>query len=82
MAETAQQSFENHARFVPAYHMGAFGIFVINLAVSLAQVSGGDVDDPWEAHTLEWTREPESITVTSNTPLLDARDASTVGGGV
>jgi hypothetical protein len=26
------QTFENHARVVPAYHVGAFGIFVINLA--------------------------------------------------
>ena len=39
MAETAQQSFENHARFVPAYHMGAFGIFVINLLWSLYRLA-------------------------------------------
>src|SRR6266550_2624129 len=39
MAETAQQSFENHARFVPAYHLGAFGIFVINLLWSLYRLA-------------------------------------------
>jgi cytochrome c oxidase subunit 1 len=54
-------------------------VFIVNLAVSLGQVSGGDVDDPWEGNTLEWTRAPESITVTSNSPLLDAREAE-VGG--
>ena len=39
MAETAQQSFENHARIVPAYHMGAFGIFLINLLWSLYRLA-------------------------------------------
>jgi len=31
MADTAPQSFENHTRIVPAYHMAAFGIFLVNL---------------------------------------------------
>ena len=31
MAQTTPQTFENHTRIVPAYHMGAFGILVINL---------------------------------------------------
>lgn len=31
MADTAPQTFENHARIVPAYHMGALGIFAVNL---------------------------------------------------
>src|SRR5688500_2419872 len=35
MAQTASQSFENHARLIPAYHLGAFGIFVINLLWSI-----------------------------------------------
>jgi uncharacterized protein DUF6526 len=35
MADTAPQSFENHTRIVPAYHMGVLGIFVINLFWSL-----------------------------------------------
>src|SRR2546425_12349312 len=39
MAETAQQSFETRARFVPAYHLGAFGIFVINLLWSLYRLA-------------------------------------------
>ena len=39
MAETAQQSFENHTRIVPAYHMGAFGIFLINLLWSLYRLA-------------------------------------------
>src|SRR3954447_3062866 len=50
-------------------------VFILNLAVSLAQIGGGDVDDPWDGNTLEWTRDPESLTVTSNSPLLDVRDA-------
>ena len=33
------QSFANHAKVVPAYHMGAFGIFVINLVWSLYRVA-------------------------------------------
>ena len=31
MAQTTPQSFANHTRIVPAYHMGAFGCLVINL---------------------------------------------------
>lgn len=31
MAERMPQTYENHVRFVPAYHLGAFGILVINL---------------------------------------------------
>lgn len=31
MAQPKPQSFANHTRIVPAYHMGAFGILVINL---------------------------------------------------
>lgn len=38
MADTTPQTFENHARVVPAYHMGAFGIFVINLLWSAYRV--------------------------------------------
>lgn len=34
----ATQNFENHAKFVPAYHLGAFGIFVINFVWCLYQV--------------------------------------------
>jgi uncharacterized protein DUF6526 len=37
MAETAPQSFENHTRVVPAYHMVLFGILVINLIWSVYQ---------------------------------------------
>ena len=29
MAERMPQTYENHVRFVPAYHLGAFGILVI-----------------------------------------------------
>jgi dolichyl-phosphate-mannose--protein O-mannosyl transferase len=29
------QNFENHARFVPGFHIAAFGIFVINLLWSI-----------------------------------------------
>jgi len=35
---TQPQSFENHAKFVPAYHIVAFGIFVINLFWSIYRV--------------------------------------------
>ena len=31
MAQATPQTFENHTRFVPAYHMGAFPLLVINL---------------------------------------------------
>ena len=36
MAET--QNFENHAKFVPGYHILTFGIFVINLFWSIYQL--------------------------------------------
>jgi Family of unknown function (DUF6526) len=35
MADTAPQSLENHTRVVPAYHMGIFAIFMLNLVWSL-----------------------------------------------
>jgi hypothetical protein len=35
MAETTPQSFERHVRIVPAYHMGALGIFLLNLLWSI-----------------------------------------------
>ena len=35
MAHAVPQTYENHVRFVPAYHGGAFGIFAINLLWSL-----------------------------------------------
>ena len=31
MAQTTPQTFENHTRLVPAYHMGAFPLLAINL---------------------------------------------------
>ena len=34
----ATQSFENHTRVVPAYHMLAFGIFVINFIWSIYEL--------------------------------------------
>ena len=38
MAEP-QQSLQNHARMVPAYHYFVFGAFTINLAVSIANLA-------------------------------------------
>ena len=38
MAQETPQNFENHARIVPAYHYGGFGIFAINLLWSLYRV--------------------------------------------
>ena len=38
MAQATPQTFENHTRLVPAYHMVAFGILVINLLWSLYKV--------------------------------------------
>ncbi len=35
MAETDPQSFQKHARIVPAYHIAALGIFIINLIWSI-----------------------------------------------
>jgi len=33
------QNFENHAKFVPAFHIGVLGIFTINLGWSLHRVA-------------------------------------------
>jgi cytochrome c oxidase subunit 1 len=52
----------------------ALVVFVGNLAVSMAKEVEGDANDPWEGHTLEWTRTPETITVSSASPLLDVRE--------
>lgn len=38
MADRKPQSFENHTRIVPLYHMVAFGILVINLLYRLYRV--------------------------------------------
>lgn len=38
MADRTPQSFENHTRIVPLYHMVAFGILVINLLYRLYRV--------------------------------------------
>ena len=35
MAQTTPQTFENHARFVPLYHMVLFGILLINFGWSI-----------------------------------------------
>ena len=35
MADTAPQSFANHTRFVPPFHIGALGIFALNLIWAL-----------------------------------------------
>ena len=35
MADTAPQSFENHTRFVPPFHVGVLGIFALNLVWAL-----------------------------------------------
>ncbi|MCU0248684.1 MAG: DUF6526 family protein [Vicinamibacterales bacterium] len=38
MAEKSPQTFENHARLVPAYHFVAFPLFAINFFYALYQV--------------------------------------------
>ena len=38
MAQSTPQNFQNHTRFVPAYHMVLFGILMINLGWSVYQV--------------------------------------------
>jgi cytochrome c oxidase subunit 1 len=48
-------------------------LFVVNLAVSMARTIDGDATDPWEGHTLEWAA-AGPMTVTSPSPLLDARE--------
>ena len=44
MAQAVPQTYENHTRIVPPYHMGVFGILIINLFWSLyravTQLSG------------------------------------------
>ncbi len=52
----------------------AIVLFVVNLAVSMAKDVDGEVEDPWEGHTLEWSHEP--VPVASSAPLLDAREAT------
>jgi hypothetical protein len=39
MAQTQPQSFENHTRIVPAYHMLTLGIFVVNLLWSIYRLA-------------------------------------------
>jgi hypothetical protein len=41
MAEKSPQTFENHARLVPAYHFVAFPLFAINFFFALYQVVTG-----------------------------------------
>ena len=55
----------------------AVGLFVLNLAVSMARNPEGDVIDPWEGHTLEWVKDASGIAVTSPSPLLDRREGDT-----
>jgi hypothetical protein len=38
MAQTQPQSFENHTRIVPVYHMVTLGIFVVNLLWSIYRI--------------------------------------------
>jgi hypothetical protein len=37
MAQTTPQNFENHARFLPAYHFVAFPLFLVNFCYALYQ---------------------------------------------
>jgi hypothetical protein len=39
MADAAPQTFENHTRIVPAYHLGTLGIFAVNLLWSLYRLA-------------------------------------------
>ena len=41
MAQEKTQTFENHHRFVPAYHMFVFGVFMINFVWRLVQLKDG-----------------------------------------
>jgi cytochrome c oxidase subunit 1 len=53
--------------------------FVANLAVSLSRRGDDEhVADPWDGHSLEWVDDPRAVTVTSEAPLLDARDGAEV----
>jgi cytochrome c oxidase subunit 1 len=55
----------------------AIGVFVVNLAVSMARARPDDgLDDPWEGQTLEWVADASGMTVTSAAPLLDQREGN------
>lgn len=41
MAQEKAQTFENHVRVVPAYHMFVFGVFLINFVWRLVQLRDG-----------------------------------------
>lgn len=41
MAEQKKQTFENHVRVVPAYHMYVFGVLFINVVWRLVQLKDG-----------------------------------------
>lgn len=41
MAQEKAQTFENHTRVVPAYHMYVFGVFFINFVWRLVQLKDG-----------------------------------------
>ncbi|PYU25703.1 MAG: hypothetical protein DMG32_11640 [Acidobacteria bacterium] len=41
MAQEKTQTFENHNRVVPAYHMFVFGVFLINFVWRLVQLKDG-----------------------------------------
>jgi Family of unknown function (DUF6526) len=41
MTDPTPQSFANHARYVPLYHVGIFGVLVVNLVWSLIRVVKG-----------------------------------------
>ena len=41
MAQEKAQTFENHVRLVPAYHMYVFGVFLINFVWRLVQLKDG-----------------------------------------
>ena len=41
MAQEKAQSFENHNRVVPAYHMYVFGVFLVNFVWRLVQLKDG-----------------------------------------
>jgi hypothetical protein len=41
MAQEKSQSFENHNRVVPAYHMFVFGVFLVNFGWRLVQLKYG-----------------------------------------
>lgn len=41
MAQEKAQSFQNHNRVVPAYHMYVFGVFLVNFVWRLVQLKDG-----------------------------------------